>query len=45
MAVYGLPPVAADDPLAEQRRREADEARRRMSKFDVELRTSEARAR
>lgn len=40
MAVYGLPPVA-DDPLAEQRRREADEARRRMSKFDIELRTSE----
>jgi hypothetical protein len=40
MAVYGLPPVQAD-LLAEQRRREADEARRRMSKFDVELRTSE----
>lgn len=41
MAVYGLPPVAAADPIAEQRRREADEARRRMSKFDIELRTSE----
>lgn len=41
LAVYGLPSVPDDDPLAEQRRREADEVRRRMSKFDIELRTSE----
>jgi hypothetical protein len=39
--VYRLPPRASADPLAEQLRREADEARRRMSKFDLELRTSE----